>query len=92
MNGFGVDGLLAERRIVWIPSTTNSVGLVTSTFRNGTLAARQRVAQALDRGLGLEPQRIVGLHAQDEVHAALEVETEVDLLGGRDRRPRPPPR
>ena len=37
-------------------------------------------AQPLHLRLGLEPQRIVGLHAQHEVHAALQVEPELELL------------
>ena len=44
---------------------------------------RQLVAQALGAGLRLELQRIVGLDAEHEVDAALEVEAELDLvLGG----------
>ena len=38
------------------------------------------LAQPLHLLLGLEPQRIVGLDAQHEVHAALEVEAELELL------------
>ena len=39
----------------------------------------QRLAQPLHLRLGLEPQRIVGLDAQHEVHAALQVEPELQL-------------
>ena len=44
------------------------------------LRVRQRLAQPLHLLLGLEPQRIVGLDAQHEVHAALQVEPELELL------------
>ena len=42
--------------------------------RDRDVARPQRLAQPLRRLLGLEPQRVVGLHAQHQVHAALEVE------------------
>ena len=44
------------------------------------LGLQQLLAQPLHLLLGLEPQRIVGLHAQHEVHAALQVEPELELL------------
>ena len=41
----------------------------------------QRLAQLLAVVVGRRVlQRVVGLHAQDEVHAALEVEPELQLL------------
>ncbi len=46
----------------------------------------QRLAQPLDGGVRLQPQRIVGLDAEDQVDTALEVETELDLLFGRVER------
>ena len=42
----------------------------------------QRLAQSLHFAFGLDPQRIVGLHAQNEMHAALEIEAELDHLVG----------
>ena len=44
------------------------------------LAGRQLLAQPLHLGLGLDAQRIVGLHAQHEVHAALQVEPQLQRL------------
>ena len=52
--------------------------------------AAERRAQALGCHLRLEPEGIVGLHAQDQVNAPLQVEPEFDLAGlaGRvERRP-----
>ena len=46
----------------------------------------QRLAQPVGGGLGLDAQRVVGLHPQHEVHTALEVEAEADLLVGRIER------
>ena len=40
----------------------------------------QRFAQPLHLRLGLDPQRIVGLDAQHQVHAALEIEPELQRL------------
>ena len=57
-------------------------GLVTSSFAYWTPAVAQRLAQPLDGRFGLDPQRGVGLHAHDQVHAALQVEAEIDLLLG----------
>ena len=54
--------------------------------------AGQRITQALDRRLGLDAQRIVGVHAEDEMHAALQVQAKLDLLVEADRRTRPPGR
>jgi hypothetical protein len=47
----------------------------------------QRFPQALDRRFRLDPQRIVGVHTKHEVDAALQVETKLDLRGGRIKRP-----
>ena len=53
----------------------------------GTVRFVELFAQPLHLDLGLESQRVIGLHAQDQVHAALEVEPELELLvhqhGGR---------
>ena len=46
---------------------------------DGDAARHQLRAQPLHLLLGRQPQRIVGLHAQDEVHAALQVEPELEL-------------
>ena len=72
-----------------MPSTTNVFASVSLQLGELDAAARQRVAQALDRGLGLELQRVVGLHAQHEVHAALEVEARgsSSAPAGRTKRP-----
>ena len=48
--------------------------------RDGNVARPQLFAQPLHLGFRFQPQRIVGLHAQDEMHAAFEVETELQLL------------
>ena len=40
----------------------------------------QLLAQPLDRRFGLEPQRVVGLDAHHQVHAALEVEAEIQIF------------
>ena len=50
------------------------------------LRGAQRLAQPLHLRLGLEPQRIVGLDAQHEVHAALQVEPELQRLVDQPRR------
>ena len=49
-------------------------------FATGDVARLQLLAQPLHLLLGLQPQRIVGLHAQHEVDAALQVEAELELL------------
>ncbi len=43
-------------------------------------AVVERLAQPLHLAFALDPQRIVGLHAQHEVHAALEIEPELEHL------------
>ena len=53
-----------------------------------TPAAVQRLAQLLADALGRDAQRIVAVDAQHEVHAALEVEAELQLLGHQPRRGR----
>ena len=55
----------------------------------GRAGLGQLAAHALHRRLGLHPQRVVGLHAEHEVHAALEVETEPHLLVDRVNHPGP---
>ncbi len=47
----------------------------------------QLLAQPVHRRLGLQPQRVVGLDAEDQVDAAFEVEAKADLLRGRVDRP-----
>ena len=49
-------------------------------FADDDALGHQVRPQPLHLLLGLQPQRIVGLHPQNEVHAALEVETELELL------------
>ena len=63
------------------------MALVCLELRELHAGAGQRVAQPLDRGFGFELQRVVGLHPQHQVDAALEVEAQVDLLAGRVERP-----
>ena len=65
----------------------NAVGAVDGDAADGDLRGLQLLAQPIGGGLGFEPQRVVGLHAQHQVHAALEVETELHLLVGRIERP-----
>ena len=48
--------------------------------RLGDVRGLQLLAQPIGRRFGLDPDRVVGLHAQHEVHAALQIETETDLL------------
>jgi hypothetical protein len=55
--------------------------------REGDARVFHRRAQLFGRGLGLEPQGVVGPHLKDEVHAAFEVQTEGDLLARRHERP-----
>ena len=54
--------------------------IVGQQIGDGDVGLLQRLAQLLHRLLGLDLQRIVGLDAQHEMHAALEVEPELELL------------
>ena len=47
---------------------------------NVDLPFAELLAQPLAGLIGLEPQRVVGLDAHLELHAALEVEAELELL------------
>jgi hypothetical protein len=46
------------------------------------------LTQLLARGRRVRPQRVVGLDAQHEVHAPLEIQPETQLLGRQDPRHR----
>ena len=58
---------------------------------DGDVLGAQGLAQPVGRRLGLDPQRVVGLHPHHQVHPALEIEAEAHLFLGRregpDRQP-----
>ena len=64
-----------------MPSTWNDCGEATVIDAERHAGGAQRLADLLGRRRRVNPQRVVGLHAQDEMHAALEVEPEAQLLG-----------
>ena len=79
-----------------MPSTLNASVRSSAMFVKLMLRVGQQLAQPLHLGLALDAQRIVGLDAQHEMDAALEVETELeqrsvstragDAVAGRDDR------
>jgi hypothetical protein len=86
-HGIHVNGRLSEPLIV-----LDSLGHELARARHLELrvlhpSCRQRLAQALHGGFGLNPERGVGLHPHDKVDAALQVEAKVHLHAGRVERP-----
>src|SRR5476651_1062746 len=69
MLGSATPSSLTRRSIVW-----------RAHVHDGDVARLELVAQTLHLLLGHEPKRIVGLDAEDEVDAALEIEPELELL------------
>ena len=72
---------------VGTPSIRKCVGSGDVRFVKVTFALVSSSRSRSISGVGFELQRIVGLHAEHELHAAVEVETELELLvhqpGGR---------
>ena len=62
------------------PSTLNRVGSTLAKVRLVSPLVSSGLPQLLHRRLGVEPECVVGLHAEHEVYAALEVEAQPDLL------------
>jgi hypothetical protein len=55
--------------------------------RRGHAGAGQAFAQPIGSRLRLDSQRVVGVHPEHQVDAALEVEAESDAFGRRHERP-----
>ncbi len=84
-----VGGRLAEHRVLIgrYALDTEVRRIRRHQIRDHHAAHHELLAEALHRLLGLEPEGVVGLHAQDEMHAAFEIEPELDLAFGWVKRP-----
>ena len=78
-----IDRGVAKGRLVLNPLDTELARRVHGDIRERHAGPRQRVAHPFGGRFRFDPHGIVGLDSEDQMHAALQVEAEIDLLVGR---------